>query len=351
MTIDHALRRAQEGTGVVQAHADGLSGREEARSSAVRDVVWALSPCGRPDPDLVVAAGRADALGVLDLGAGGDRAREALATTAARARVPFGVRVGATCPVTAAELPEAVDTVVVAGPDLVSAFRGVGDRRVVAEVVSAAEGRLAIEAGADGLVAKGPESAGRVGTTGAYVLLQQLVDLVGRTGATDEAGADLPVWAHGGIGAHTIAAAVAGGAAGVVVDTQLALLRGSTLARALRSVIGAMDGSETRVVGGYRVYARPDLWVAGLPADTPAAEVAAALQGDVLTGTVAVPVGQDGCLPPASSAAGPRWAGRSPGCGRRSTSTWAPPSAPNRWPRATASPRTSAPRSRWCRAR
>ena len=161
----------------------------------MRDVVWALSPCGRPDPDLVVAAGRADALGVLDLGAGGDRAREALATTAARARVPFGVRVGATCPVTAAELPEAVDTVVVAGPDLVSAFRGVGDRRVVAKVVSAAEGRLAIEAGADGLVAKGSESAGRVGTTGAYVLLQQLVDLVGRTGATDEAGADLPVWA------------------------------------------------------------------------------------------------------------------------------------------------------------
>ena len=121
--------------------------------SAVRDVVWALSPCGRPDPDLVVAAGRADALGVLDLGAGGDRAREALAITAARARVPFGVRVGATCPVTATELPEAVDTVVVAGPGLVSAFRGVGDRRVVAEVVSAAEGRLAIESGADGLVA------------------------------------------------------------------------------------------------------------------------------------------------------------------------------------------------------
>ena len=33
MTIDHSCpRRAQEGTGVVQAHADGLSGREEART-------------------------------------------------------------------------------------------------------------------------------------------------------------------------------------------------------------------------------------------------------------------------------------------------------------------------------
>ena len=81
--------------------------------SAVRDVVWALSPCGRPDPDLVLAAGRAEALGLLDLGRDGDVAREALATTAARARTPFGVRIAAGCPVTAADLPEAVDTVVV----------------------------------------------------------------------------------------------------------------------------------------------------------------------------------------------------------------------------------------------
>ena len=150
--------------------------------------------------------------------------------------------------------------------------------------------------GTSGGAAWGPSPGGRVGTTGAFVLLQQLVDLVARTGATDEAGATLPVWAHGGIGQHTVAAAVAGGAIGVVVDTQLALLRGSTLPRALRSVIASMDGSETRVVGGHRVYTRPDLWVAGLATDIPPDEVAAVLQGETLTGEVAVPVGQDGCL-------------------------------------------------------
>ena len=47
------------------------------------------------------------------------------------------------------------------------------------------------------------------------MLLQQLLA---------DAEFDLPVWACGGVGPHTAAAAVAGGAAGVVLDTQLALL-------------------------------------------------------------------------------------------------------------------------------
>ena len=41
---------------------------------------------------------------------------------------------------------------------------------------------------------------------------------------------DVPVWAQGGIGEHTAAACIAGGAAGVVLDSQLALVRESSLA-------------------------------------------------------------------------------------------------------------------------
>ena len=51
-----------------------------------------------------------------------------------------------------------------------------------------------------------------------FVLLQRLL-------AGD--GPGVPVWACGGIGPHTAAAAVAGGAAGVVLDVQLALLEES----------------------------------------------------------------------------------------------------------------------------
>lgn len=56
-----------------------------------------------------------------------------------------------------------------------------------------------------------------------------------------------------GIGPHTAAAAVAGGAAGVVLDSQLALLADSGLPETTAAALRAMDGSETTVVEGHRV--------------------------------------------------------------------------------------------------
>src|SRR5690606_19191236 len=109
----------------------------------------------------------------------------------------------------------------------------------------------ALDAGADGLVAKGCESGGRVGSTGAFVLLQQIRSIT-----------SLPVWVQGGIGRHTAAAAIVGGATGVILDVQTVLLRESAVPPTIRAVVGAMDGSETRVLGGHRLYSRPDLWVA-----------------------------------------------------------------------------------------
>lgn len=83
-----------------------------------------------------------------------------------------------------------------------------------AEVTDPAEAAAAVAAGVKALVAKGHEAGGRVGGTTTFVLLQQLLA---------DPGFGLPVRAYGGIGPHTAAAAVAGGAAGVLVDVQLAL--------------------------------------------------------------------------------------------------------------------------------
>ncbi|HEY0935499.1 MAG TPA: beta-ketoacyl synthase N-terminal-like domain-containing protein, partial [Trebonia sp.] len=129
--------------------------------------------------------------------------------------------------------------------------------------------------GAAGLVARGTEAGGRVGSLSTFVLVQQL------TGTFP----GVPVWALGGIGPHTAAAAVAGGAHGVVIDVQLALTAESRLPAAVAAALGAMDGSETRLAGGYRVYTRP-----GLPAIDPAAGRFGArdLRDQLL------PVGQDG---------------------------------------------------------
>ena len=63
-----------------------------------RNLVLAVTPFEWPNARLAVAAGRAGAVGVLDLGRDRDRALDALAETARRLSAPFGVRVPAGCP-------------------------------------------------------------------------------------------------------------------------------------------------------------------------------------------------------------------------------------------------------------
>ena len=280
-------------------------------STSSRDRILVADPCAQPNPSLVVAALRAGALGVLDLATdggdlGSDGVAELLADVTRRTREPFAVRVpsdivagdrprhlranssGAGTAASADhlpgdDLPDQVDTVVLTGPHdggtLPAALNAWGSRRVLVEVVSPAEAAAALVAGADGLVAKGCEAGGRVGDVESFVLAQQIARL------------DAPFWVQGGIGLRTAAGAVAGGACGVLLDGQLALLRESALAPDTRLAVAAMDGSETRVVGGHRIYVRPDLPSATLPADTPDEKVADRLGPDLRRDLV--PVGQD----------------------------------------------------------
>ncbi|HEY0254447.1 MAG TPA: nitronate monooxygenase, partial [Kofleriaceae bacterium] len=231
-----------------------------------RDGVIGISPLERGDVGLVTALHAAGALGVLDVGRDPARAKRLLAQVTA-VRIPEGVSL---------ELPAHITTVIVGEPALVPLY-GPG-RRVLAQVVSVDEARAAIAAGASGLIAKGSESGGRIGDETTFVLVQRLCDL------------DVPVWAQGGIGEHTAAACIAGGAAGVVLDSQLALVRESSLAAPIRQAIAAMDGSETVLLHGYRVFSRPDLSIAKRVKSV--ADVVAQLGGDDLQNQL-LPLGQD----------------------------------------------------------
>jgi acyl transferase domain-containing protein/NAD(P)H-dependent flavin oxidoreductase YrpB (nitropropane dioxygenase family) len=231
--------------------------------SAARDLVLGVTPFHEPNADLVVAVERAGYLGVLDLGADSGAARAALDRVRRRlAGRPFGVRIRGDRAAEAV-LPPEVDTVLLdpalapgdwpgSGADGGS---GAGRVRVLAEVTSATEAAEALRRGAAGLVARGFEGGGRIGELSTFVLVQRLVTVF----------PGVPVWAMGGIGPHTAAAAVAGGARGVAVDAQLALTAEARLPAATAAALAAMDGSETRVAGGYRVYTRP-----GLPVIDPA---------------------------------------------------------------------------------
>ncbi|MFD9699878.1 SDR family NAD(P)-dependent oxidoreductase [Lentzea sp. NPDC059081] len=206
-----------------------------------RERVLCLSPLSTPNPALVVAAERAGALGVLDLG---PNAAADLARVAARHPRAFGVRLHG--PVRGA-LPDAVDTVVVDLTHYRPDRSELGERRVLAVVTSVAEAVAAIEFGAAGLIAKGAESGGRVGGSPAFVLLQQVLALT-----------DLPVWVAGSIGPDTAAAAVAGGARGVVLEGQLALVAEvrKHISGEFVNALRAMDGADTVVRDGVRVHLR-----------------------------------------------------------------------------------------------
>ncbi|MEU6672088.1 nitronate monooxygenase, partial [Streptomyces sp. NPDC046727] len=250
------------------------------------DLILCLTPFGEPDAGLAAAASAAGALGILDLGTGDRRSREQLSRLSRAAPGPFGIRVTGRCALTPADLGGAVDTVVLTPDAPWTAAELPAQCRVLADVTDLAQARAAVRAGARGLIARGGESGGRVGELSTFVLLQQLL-------ADDEL-SDIPVWACGGVGPRTAAAAVAGGAAGVVLDSQLALLAESELPETVRSVLRSLDGSETVVLGGHRVLRRRGPDAPQPPADDPEA-VAALLGARELRGRL-LPVGQDGFL-------------------------------------------------------
>ncbi|MEU1342706.1 nitronate monooxygenase, partial [Streptomyces sp. NPDC005827] len=182
--------------------------------SAVRaeDLIIGITPFREPDARLAAAVSRAGGLGVLDLGDGGRQARDALGRLRSWAPSGFGVRLAGDCRIDLGELARGAAARGGDGPHTVvlgaeSAWQ-VGDvaacHRVLVEVTDLEQALTAARAGADGLIARGAESGGRVGELSTFVLLQQLLDAPEL---------DVPVWACGGIGPRTAAAAVAGGAA------------------------------------------------------------------------------------------------------------------------------------------
>ena len=221
-----------------------------------------LCPTGAPDAAVPIAGSRAGALGVvsLELAADLDAGLAQLHRLCERGRGHCGALVDG------ADVLEAVvgaaldglDTVLIANAPIDQLARLVAmahhsHLRACVVATRLDQALAAQDAQADGVIAKGQEAGGWIGEEGSFVLSQRLL-----------ASLSTPVFVHGGIGQHTVAAAYAAGAAGAVLDAQLLLARESRLPDGLQAALAGIDGSETVALGAqlgapFRVYSRPGL--------------------------------------------------------------------------------------------
>ncbi len=223
--------------------------------------ILAYAPSGRSEPGLVVAAGRAGGLGVLDFGFD-FRAKEAIGSARQAARYsdhPLGLRLPA------AELrasllrdaPENLRLLIAVEPEEEDWARleretqdlGLG---LLVEVTSREAAARAQGRGCEGVILAGLEAGGWCSEETSLILLQGAL--------RSEAG---PYWVRGGIGLHSAAAVVAAGARGVVLDGALWLARESPLSSQERDLVGRLDGGETslkvdREGRSVRVFLRRD---------------------------------------------------------------------------------------------
>ena len=247
------------------------TGARPAASVPVSLDCLVLTPPGTPEPSLAIAGSRAGAVGVVDVslarGAAdaaaalqslitsgrGRRGAAVLALRGHRGPAPLGDEVFDAVLRAADELEYAV--LDAALPMIAEQVRALRDFALQIAVVARSVDELDVAAavGADAVLAKGNEAGGTVAEESELILLRRF-----------RARTELPIWAHGGIGLHTAAAALACGASGIVLDSQLVLARESPLPDAVRNMLAGADGSETVCLGSdlghpVRLFSRPGL--------------------------------------------------------------------------------------------
>ncbi|RUL87437.1 type I polyketide synthase [Tautonia sociabilis] len=248
--------------------------------------VLVVAPGGGEGAGLIAAAGRAGALGMLDLSSiGGEAARRASARLASQADRPFGA-VMASDRIDDGPWPDRLAVVACRGDRRTDWAAAIGrirrrGRIALAEVPDRWSAAAAREAGADGVIVSGLEAGGPCGDESSFVLLQ---------GVLADAPGGPPVWVRGGIGPHSAAACVATGASGVVLDGAVLLARELPLPAGDRDRLTRLDGGETSAIGPQE---GPSIRVDVLPGSTAIARLreAAELGGAAWTRAVAELVG------------------------------------------------------------
>lgn len=239
-------------------------------------VIIGITPFERPDINLAIGLSNAKAFPVLHLGRDKAIADRALEQLSKECPEGFGV-----CLVSEELkdicLPEKVVLVVAPYGLKLNLAKQV---KLFYQVHHIDEARNAFNEGADGIIVKGNEGAGKVGYESSYVLFQRIVKEI----------PSIDIYVQGGVGLHTAAALMALGAKGIVLDSQLALFPECSVPKALKLVCEKLNGNETKLIGNSRILVRPNSPV--LPEHATEKDLKAYFQGFDLEKNY-LPMGQD----------------------------------------------------------
>ena len=235
-----------------------------------------ITPFEMPDVNLAVGLSNAKAFPVLHLGRDKILAAATLRQLTQKQIKEFGVCIS-TAALMDLSLPDQVTMVILPYGMKFTARKQV---RLFYQVYTLEEAIKAQTEGADGIILKGNEGAGKVGYESSYVLFQRVIKAIKHT----------DIYVQGGMGVHTSAALIAAGAKGVILDSQLILFPECSAPRPVKQICETLSGNEAKLIGSYRVLQRPDS--PQLPAGTND-EVLETYFTDFNIGKSYLPLGQD----------------------------------------------------------
>lgn len=221
------------------------------------------NPPGIAQLELLLKAAEVGALGLVDLEFLSITEIKEVMNTLAKKGVPFGIRVNPTSETLTSfmteDLPEGLKLIVFTPKQTLPEdmrkemynFVHSVNLKVAQEVCTGQEAKESFSAGVDAVIPRGYEGGGRVSNQSTFVLFQQCMQYA--NGAA--------VIPKGGIGPRSAAALFAGGAAGVVLDTQVYTLPESPLKDEVKKLIRSMGENDTDVLcltlqRPYRCFAK-----------------------------------------------------------------------------------------------
>ncbi|MGM9478793.1 SDR family NAD(P)-dependent oxidoreductase [Pedobacter sp. GSP4] len=202
-----------------------------------------VTPFEIPDSRLVSNLQKADCFPALSLGHSIIEAQDAIASVIATGISDFGVSINS-ADLASIKLPIEV-SLVITPFDLTLKTKTTA--KIIYQVFDLESALAAEKNGAYGIIVKGNEGAGRVAYESSFILFQRIIKAI-----------TIPVWVQGGVGIHTAASLMAQGAAGIILDSQLAMFPECSAPAALKNIFGKLSGTETKLIDGCRVLARPN---------------------------------------------------------------------------------------------